>query len=50
MPAMPRIEGKGKKIAYHIMGIPQNMIEKKKSKEQKHLEQRLVFEETVRSR
>jgi len=50
MPAMPRPEGKGKKIAYKIMGVPANMIEKKKSKDQKKIDQRLVFEETVRSR
>ncbi len=50
MPAMPRPEGKGKKIAYDVLGAPANMVEKRKSKSQKKIDQRLVFEETVRSR
>lgn len=50
MPAMPRFEGKAKKIAYSILGVPANMIEKKRTKAEKKIAQRLVFEETVRSR
>lgn len=48
MPGMPRIPGKGKKIAYAILGIPQNM--KKPSKKDKKVDTRLVFEETQRVR
>lgn len=50
MAAMPRPEGKGKKIAYDVLGVPANMVEKRKTKSQKKIDQRLVFEDTVRSR
>ena len=50
MPAMPRPEGKGKKIAYDVLGVPQNMVQKKRSPKEKKIEQRLVFDETIRSR
>ncbi|HZW61474.1 MAG TPA: hypothetical protein VFF04_04585 [Candidatus Babeliales bacterium] len=49
MPGMPRIPGKGKKIAYKILGIPINMQTKRTRKEQK-VNQRLIFEETQRAR
>ena len=48
MPAMPRLKGKATKIAYAILGIPDNM--KKDTKKDKYLEQRLVFDETSRVR
>lgn len=48
MPAMPRMMGKAKKIAYAVLGKPQNMNDDKKKKA--HVEERLQFEETVRVR
>lgn len=50
MPVMPRIEGKPKKIAYKILGVPQNIKNAKKDAEQKRIDRRLVFEETYRVR
>ena len=49
MPGMLRISGKTTKIAYKILGVPANMKEKR-TKEQKKINQRLLFEETVRVR
>ncbi len=49
MPAMPRIKGKSTKIAYKILGIPQN-IKFKRSEAQQKINKRLVFEETIRVR
>jgi len=48
MPAMPRPDDKPKKIAYAILGKPANL--KKKSKKQRDLNKRLIFEETQRVR
>ena len=49
MPAMPRMRGKGQKIAYAILGKPANMEkEPKKSKKEKHIEHLLVFDEVSR--
>jgi len=49
MPAIPRISGKATKIAYKILGVPANM-KFKRTPEQKRINQRLLFEETVRVR
>ncbi len=49
MPAIPRISGRATKIAYKILGVPANM-KFKRTKEQKKINQRLLFEETVRVR
>jgi len=49
MPAIPRISGKAKKIAYAILGVPAN-IQVKRTKQQKRVNERLMFEETVRVR
>lgn len=49
MPAMPRLPGKGKKIAYKILGVPAPM-RSRRTKEQKRIDTRLVFEETTRVR
>jgi hypothetical protein len=49
MPAMPRLSSKTTKIAYKIMGVPPNMQRKRKKKEDK-VNQRLIFEETIRVR
>ncbi len=46
---MPRIPGKGKKLAYKILGVPAN-IASKKTKVQKRINKRLLFEETSRVR
>lgn len=49
MPSMPRIPGKGKQIAFKILGVPAPLASKK-SKEQKAINRRLWFEETSRVR
>ena len=49
MPAMPRISGKATKIAYSILGVPENMKQDKSKKKSKQ-EKELVFQETVRVR
>ena len=50
MPSMPRPPGKGKKIAYAILGVPQNMRKSRtKSVVQKN-ERRLLYESTIRER
>jgi hypothetical protein len=49
MPVIPRMSGKAKKIAYAILGVPAN-IQSKRTKQQKRVNQRLLFEETVRVR
>ena len=49
MPSMPRLPGKGTKIAFKILGVPAN-IASKKTKEQKAINRRLWFEETSRVR
>lgn len=49
MPGMPRMNKKSAKIAYNIIGVPSNM-QQKKPKEQKKINERLVFEETQRVR
>lgn len=48
MPGMPRIPGKGKKIAYAILGVPANM--KKSNKKEKRVDKQLIFQETQRIR
>lgn len=49
MPAMPRSLSKGTKVAYKVMGIPAN-IAHKRTKKEKEINKRLMFEETYRSR
>ncbi len=49
MPAMIRPEGKAKKIAYAILGVPANMRDKKNPKQIRE-DKELVFQETVRVR
>ena len=49
MPQAPRPKDKSRKIAYKILGVPENMKKQKKPKDNK-IDQRLVFEETVRVR
>lgn len=46
---MLRIKGKSTKIAYAVLGKPANMNDKK-TKEQRRVNARLNFEETVRVR
>lgn len=50
MPIMPRMDDKAKKIAYKILGTPENMQEKKQPKKKSKIDERLTFEETVRVR
>jgi hypothetical protein len=45
MPCMIRPQGKAKKIAFKLLGVPANMTEKKSGKDSK-VSARLVFEET----
>jgi hypothetical protein len=47
MPVMPRISKKATKIAYSILGVPQNM-KYKPTKAEKALNARLIFLETTR--
>jgi len=49
MPSMPRPKEKPRKMAYKILGVPAN-IAYKRTKDQRRVNQRLVFEETVRVR
>jgi hypothetical protein len=49
MPAMPRTLSKSTKVAYKIMGIPAN-IAHKRTKSEKVVNKRLMFEETFRVR
>jgi hypothetical protein len=50
MPGMLRPKGKPKRIAYKVLGVPENMKEVRKTEREKRIEQRLIFEETVRVR
>lgn len=47
MPVMPRMPGKGKKIAYAILGKP---LSANKPAFSRYIRRRLVFEETTRVR
>lgn len=49
MPAMPRFSKKGTKIAYKLLGTPENMVKKNKGKEST-VERQLLFQETARVR
>lgn len=48
MPAMPRVSKKAIKIAYNILGVPNNM--RKDKKKNRKVRERLEFEETTYSR
>jgi len=47
MPQMPRLKGKGVKIAYAILGIPGN-LQKESPRKNKVIERTLIFDETSR--
>ena len=49
MPTMPRIKGKATKIAYKVLGKPQN-LKHKRSKTEKYIDKQLLYEETFRVR
>ncbi len=49
MPAMLRVKGKPTKIAYKILGKPENLKDKRSEKDRR-IDKRLVFEETYRVR
>ena len=49
MPAMLRIKGKPTKIAFDILGKPENLKEHK-SKKDRRINKRLTFEENYRVR
>jgi len=49
MPAMPRMTGKARKIAYAILGKPANMTVKR-TKAQEKLNRNLIYQETYRVR
>jgi hypothetical protein len=49
MPAMLRPSKKARKIAYKILGVPAN-IAYKPNAEQREINRRLIFEETIRVR
>lgn len=46
MPGMPRIPGKGKDIAYKILGVPDNM--KKQKRVNRKRQKRVEIEESKR--
>lgn len=45
MPAAPRPDNKCKKIAYKILGVPQNFIDKQ-DEQKKRINQKLNYEDT----
>lgn len=49
MPAMLRVKGKITKIAYAVLGKPSNMQDNK-TKKDRRINERLIFEETYRVR
>lgn len=49
MPGMKRPDSKATKIAYAIMGVPAN-IAFKPNKKQREINERLLFQDTVRVR
>ena len=49
MPAMPRLKNKTTKIAYKILGVPDN-IAHKKTPQEKEISRKLRYEETSRVR
>ncbi len=49
MPIMLRPSTKARKIAYKILGIPQNMVAKT-TPQKKRVAKQLIFEETARVR
>ena len=49
MPSMPRPKTKPTKIAFKVLGVPVN-LQYKRTKDQRKINQRLIFEETVRVR
>lgn len=49
MPAMPRFNKKGTKIAFKILGTPENLLYKPKGKQKKD-DKILTFQETTRVR
>lgn len=50
MPSAPRQSGKAQKIFEKILGTPPNLREPKKTKNQKKVDRRLLFEETSKVR
>lgn len=50
MPGMPRLGKKSTKIAYKILGVPANLRPTRKSKHQKDLDKRLLYDDTFRVR
>lgn len=49
MPVAPRQKSKATKIAWKILGVPQN-IAHKRTKEEQRINKRLLFEESMRVR
>jgi hypothetical protein len=49
MPAMPRFSKKGAKIAFKILGTPENLLYHPKGKKKK-IDKQLLFQETTRIR
>lgn len=49
MPGMPRFSKKGTKIAFKILGTPENILFRRKGKENK-VDRQLLFQETTRIR
>ncbi len=49
MPSMIRMPGKGKKIAWRILGVPANIAYKPSERERK-INRMLIFQQTTRVR
>ena len=49
MPAAPREKGKATKIAYALLGKPENLAAKKTAR-QKHIDEQLLYQATFRVR
>lgn len=49
MPVMPRFSKKGTKLAFKILGTPENLLYRPKGKE-KQIDKQLLFQETTRIR
>lgn len=47
---MIRVKGMGRRIAFSILGIPQNMRKRKKNSKEEWVNRRLLAEETTRVR
>lgn len=50
MPVMPRPKGQAKKIAYAVLGVPQNMEQPRKRRKKRQHDERVAYDATIRER